>query len=34
MEGLRAFDVGPLRVLFELSEGDRLVRVLKIKRAY
>lgn len=30
-EGLRAFDQPPLRVLFEVLDDDRLVRVLKVK---
>lgn len=31
-EGLRAFDSPPLRVLFEILDDDRLVRVLKVKQ--
>ncbi len=31
-EGLRAFDEPPLRVLFEILDQDRMVRVLKVKQ--
>jgi len=31
-EGLRALDAPPLRVLFEILDDDRLVRVLKVKQ--
>ena len=31
-EGLRALDEPPLRVLFEILDDDRLVRVLKVKQ--
>jgi hypothetical protein len=31
-EGLRAIDEPPLRVLFEILDDDRLVRVLKVKQ--
>lgn len=31
-EGLRALDVSPLRVLFEILDDDRMVRVLKVKQ--
>ena len=30
-EGLRAFEESPLRVLFEVLDEDRMVRVLKVK---
>jgi plasmid stabilization system protein ParE len=32
VEGLRAFDAPPLRVLFEILDMDRTVRVLKVKQ--
>ena len=31
-EGLKAVDEPPLRVLFEILERDRMVRVLKVKQ--
>ena len=31
-EGLRAFDEPPLRVLFEILDDDRMVRILKVKQ--
>jgi len=31
-EGMRALDEPPLCVLFEISDDDRMVRVLKVKR--
>lgn len=32
-EGLRAFLALPLRILFEVREGDRVVEILKVKFA-
>jgi hypothetical protein len=31
-EGLRAFFAPPLRILFTVDEGDRLVEVLRVRR--
>jgi hypothetical protein len=32
VEGMMAYDEPPLRVLFEILDDDRLVRVLKVKQ--